>query len=801
MKKFIDNVMARFKEKYDAKDNETKTAFIDLPLDIKPSSHTSQYDNSNSDDIDSLATFVLSSENSLSNQNESSKQKSKKGRWVTQYESITIHNRIIEQGFIYVGSQLDTLVGYGIEPSLVDERLSVSAPRSIHSMTTIYSDESLGYWPAYVQLSSTCRGIYLDWLASDRADPNMPIGYVFIYFNGLERRVIGSISQDDVSDDEFIAIYKEVYRLHKIYGEQSSFYNYSARLLEFMALVRSPLFEERLQANQVSLPPVSSHNLTFKMQLAKTVTLKLPIPDALAWEWLAFSNEYHFKTPARRCASEFKDLFEVLYKKSYPNGFIVAPNKTKLKLNYNAASRSIGYVELTLDDLQDASILKAPIKKLTAIAEQCNDALDAYSRYVGRDDNDKMDIDAMLLLPEMLTKQQAYQDKYPAIQDFKLWAESIVLNNEGLTSVDELWRCINKLSSNTPPAALPKSLTKKHHERIINLAKWTGFGIVPDPHYYQSGLKSDGYAVIFCGGHGYDFEPSATFYHISLALRLGAMVATIDGHVDKQEVDALLTIIEQNKSLTSIEASSLKAYLLWRLNTPSNIAGLKSRLSALDDEHVSFISHFIISIALANGHVRPSQVKQIEKLYQALGLDKQSVISDIHHITSTKKSSITTNVLNVPNQKSSTSNNEISATIEDTSHQPFAFDPALLAAYESDTGDAKAMLASIFAKDDTDEDSDLSTDEPANQHDDTAHKNLVKGLDATHSQLYQQLIGKALWQREEAEVLCESLNLMINGAIETINDWAYDNVDAPVLEDDDNLLIDFEIVEELKALD
>lgn len=70
MKNFIDNVMARFKEKYDAKDNDTKTTFIDLPPDIKQSSRTSQYDNSDSDDIDNLATFVLSSDDLTSRQND-----------------------------------------------------------------------------------------------------------------------------------------------------------------------------------------------------------------------------------------------------------------------------------------------------------------------------------------------------------------------------------------------------------------------------------------------------------------------------------------------------------------------------------------------------------------------------------------------------------------------------------------------------------------------------------------------------------------------------------------------------------
>ena len=62
------------------------------------------------------------------------------------------------------------------------------------------------------------------------------------------------------------------------------------------------------------------------------------------------------------------------------------------------------------------------------------------------------------------------------------------------------------------------------------------------------------------------------------------------------------------------------------------------------------------------------------------------------------------------------------------------------------------------------------------------------------------LISAEVWQREAVNELCESLNLMINGAIETINDWAYDHVDAPVLEDDDEVIVDFEIVEELKAL-
>lgn len=827
MKNFIDNVLALFREKYDAKKDETKTHFIDLPPDIKPSknivetevnldvanhnnfanpstqnryakqSKTRRYRDEHLDDVGELATFVISSNKQKHDIASSNR---KLGRWVSRHESLKIQGRIIDKGFFYFGGKLETLIGYGTEPSLINDSLSVGSPKVIYSTSHIHSDESLGYWPSYAALSPLCRGAYLDWLASDRANPNTPIGYVFIYFGGFERRVIEGISDDSVSDDEFVNIYNEVLRLHDIYGKQSSFSNYSANFLEFMTLVRSPLSEEKIQTAQLLSPPASSQNLTFKMQLAKMVTLKLPIPATLAWEWLIFSNEYNFKTPARRCESEFKDLFEVLYQKTYLNGFIVPPNKTKLKISYRAASQSIVSVDLTLDDLQDPSALRSPIKKLIEIAEQCNEALDAYSRYLGREDNSATDIDAIMLLPKVLIQQQAYREKYPVIQNFKAWAESVTQNDEGLTTVKELWRYLDERSSHT----MPKSFAKKHSEMITNLAELAGFGVVPDQRYHQTSLKPDGYVVLFDGGHGQDFDPSASFYQISLALRLGAMVATINGYVDKREVDTLLTIIEQDTQLTAIEKASLKAYLLWRLNSPSNMAGLKAKLAVLNEKNISFISRFIISVALANGNVEPSQIKQIEKLYQALGLDKNSVVSDIHHLTSTKKSVPT---FSGATQQKTTNDNSVGVNVEisDRNSKPFIFNTELLAAYESETGDAKAMLASIFAVDDDDMEADnesLSDEQINNDTEiDRAKESVAKGLDTIHSKLYQQLISKEVWQREEAEVLCESLNLMINGAIETINDWSYDNVDAPVLEAEDEIVIDYEIVEELKILD
>ncbi|WP_230657419.1 tellurite resistance TerB family protein [Psychrobacter sp. I-STPA10] len=780
--------------------------------------------------LKNFASFFIHPLTSKNNTDSSNKTA---GRWVGEHEAMVIHGRSIKRGFYYFGGQLETLIGYGNEPSMIDDSLPVAPPQVIHRNTQIDSDDTLGYWPRYATLSAKCRGAYLDWLASDRTHPQTPIGYVFIYFAGIERRIIENINNEVVSDAEFIAIYTEVMRLYVIYGEHYSFGKYTADFLEFMRLARSLLFEDTsLIAHLPDAPvPTNNANLSFKLDLAKTVALGKPISAKLAWQWLNFADNYNFKTPAKRCATEFKKLFNIYYKQSFADGMVVKPNKTRLKISYHASSRSIMTVDLTLDDLPDPTRLTAPVNKLVEIAEKSNDALDAYSRYVGRESNCADDVSALMLLPKILVEQQN-----PAIiQKFKAWATQVIDADEGLTTVKALWE---HLDTPLPKGSENKALNKKQNELLINLAELSGFGIVPDQRYYRSKLKFDDYVVLFAGGHQYnsqadsdsqvdngentgdndsngEFIASDCFYQVKLALRLGAMVATIDGHVYKSEIDVLLALIESNHTLSTTEKKSLTAYLLWQLNTPANMTGLKAKLATLDDSQMAFISQVIISVALANGSVKPEQIKQIEKLYHALGLDKSRVTSDIHHVTTRKKTAqkIGKRLVDVQDNKASGTQ---------SSDNTLSFDADVLAMLESETGEAKAMLASIFADDKEVDDTvdnqsvenqslesqsvnsqdKLSSDAVASddQYQDQNAKDeppLFAGLDRAHGQLYQQLIIKEAWTQQEVMALCQSLELMINGAIETINDWAFEVVGAPVLEEDDTIIVDLEIVAEI----
>ena len=117
------------------------------------------------------------------------------------------------------------------DASLVDGSLSVASQSSDRC-------QPLPYWPTYYDASPEQRRTYLDWLIGGRCDPKVELGYVFIYFYGLERRVL-------VDQKDFVVVANEMIRLQPIYGASNSFRSYTARLM-WLSLF--------LQSRQVDVP-------------------------------------------------------------------------------------------------------------------------------------------------------------------------------------------------------------------------------------------------------------------------------------------------------------------------------------------------------------------------------------------------------------------------------------------------------------------------------------------------------------------------------------------------------------------
>jgi tellurite resistance protein len=739
-----------------SKEKEQQTSTRVPQTGIRITMETATRGSVDSDDYDDydqdgdLTTFRIS----YGYEEEKSKNKMP-GRWVKPGETLKVNGQETSKGYFYYGGQLKSLDGYGTDASLVDDSLK------IEKQQYSYEDESLGYWPKFISLSPKGRGAYLNWLLGDRSDSEIPLGYVFIYFYGLERRVTVDFIEKVVDDLEFIALFEEVVRLKGIYDNSRSFSRYSTRLLEIMCLLRPSV---------VSLPEFEKEpgkdSLLFKHQLATTVNDGKPVTAEMALAWIRFYPDYSLKKPARRCSKEFSLLFMHLYTGKYGDGIIVKPNKTRLKNDYSPASSSLRGLSLPQEDLPDPSNLKGPLNKLITIADECTAELDGYSRYLGKPDTSPTDIEAVLLLPDSLSDL----GETLGLEEFKKWADDAVLTNNGLVDLDEFWGYTK--------SPLPAKIYKKEAELIQNLAQKAGYGIAPDTRYHHAKSNAGGKLVLFPEGHGKYFKPSKAFSEMGMALRLGAMVAAIDSHVDQAELNLLTQLIDHDTNLSPIEKRSLRAYLVWRLNTPSTVLGLKARIGTLGKPEKAAVSRILISIAMADGRIDPEEIKQLEKLYTSLGLDKALVTGDIHGMSSSKAGLAEAN----PQRENKAAGSG-----------SFQLNESILAIHESETKDIQSMLGAIFVEDEPESDSDETDAE-------TIHVNEESGIDKQHYALFEKLIGKDKWPREEVEGLCRELGLMLDGALETINEWSFEKVDAAVLEEEgDTIYVDQELVEEIEG--
>lgn len=687
----------------------------------------------------------------------------KLAKWYEHGNSVTVKDYEISGGLVYAGEMMLDADGYDNDACLINPKLKVSSAEPWEA------GDEMGYWPYYGRIPAKCRGAYLKWLAGGRAEPETYIGYVFLYFYGLERRLLIDGQKGEVSDKERLEIIDEVRRLLKVYGGNRSFRGYASNFLAMeWVLYQSdkPVPDYIDFSDRYCSEP-------FQVVLAQHVVGGNPLPVDVALQWIILHPEFGLRTPARRCAKEFRELFVRRYSDKFGEGLVVKPNKTPLKLEYRAASPSMrGDLRLKLPNLPNPFILTGPVKKLSALAEECTVELEAYSRYLGRKDNDPNSMAALALLPKELISRS------PGIEQVRNRLADVCSSGPGLVTVDSLYDSLGE-----PP---PSQLGKKECETLATLIEGLGFGMTPDVRYHNIKPNPDGKVAIFPQGHGVDFRPSREFRTVGTILRLGAMVSQIDDDLSPSEEATLQSLVKDNRELTAIEKDSLLTFLHWCLRTPQSTAGLKQRLSEVSTAEKTAISHILISIAHADGRIDPQEIKQLEKFYTTLGLDKKQVTSDIHALAASSEP--VTVGLRDP---------ETSFTIprpipESATGKGFRLNDELIRIREEETRQVKGVLEGIFS--DQSEEEAVATPEPAPiQHPSTP----LNALDEVHQNLLHRLIAQETWERSAIHEMCKELGLMVDGAMEILNEWAFDNANAPLIDDGEPVYIDVNLAKEI----
>lgn len=706
----------------------------------------------------------------------------KKGaRWIAPGEPVEVAGFHLPDGMVYVGTQLRAFVEWrGTEPALIDPRLQASTdPHAIAQATA-------SYWPSYSDVSPGFRGKYLRWLAGGRRDPEVDIGCVFLFLYGIERRVLVDAEAGGEAAAEVPVLLEEVERLLEVYGENGSFRGYASRFLDF-ARARYGLLDL-----EVSAPPSERIGyelpLGVRIALGRLVASRMPLPAEWALAWLRFSPQYSLRTAATRCPEEFEAAFRHRYRERFGEGMVLKPNRTRLSIAYQPASASFSgqAFRVVMDEMPDVGVLQAPLDRLRQVAEAATDALDRYSRWVGRT-GEGDSLAALALLPPEVLRQRIRRDPPPLLVDLMS-----AMGPDGYGTVSA------SMFTHHWPVQRADRLSKKEAEGVTELLEKCGLGIAPDVRHTGINPSQAELATVFllpdeASAPGPDLAPA------TLLLNLAAAVAGSD-ELARAEEEEIERHLEASYRLGVADRARLRAHLAWVRACPPSTSGLKKQVAQLPAEGRAAVARALIAIAGADGHVSPAEVRMLTRLYPLLGLDEKQVYTDVHGLAASGTAPVTI-LPAVPAE-------EYGIPRPEPEPEPapagFVLDTTRIAAIQHETRDVTRVLASVFAGEETEEaappvSAEPSAPLPEDEEPPAEPDDRLPGLDAAHSALVRALGERTEWTAAELAVLAEGHGLLAAGAMETINDAAFQLCDEPLLEGADPIEVNPYAREEMFA--
>ena len=705
--------------------------------------------------------------------------------WFPPGKTVKVADYCISGGMVYVGTYLECSGPYAqIDPCLINPRLRINKSKPD------YAGSGMGYWPSYSEIPPKCRAAYLEWLASSRSDPNAYIGYVFLFFYGLERRVFKDLRALKIDDSgELTQIKAEVERLLKIYGNNNSFNEYASCFLDVCRLLQKSEDFYKIQ------PPLEKTGwevpLSIKIVLGQRSVLGEPIPVDWLLSWYLHSEQARLRTPATRCAEEFRRLLRRRYLEKYGEGMILKPNKRRLKFDYRPASSGFSGLPLAIEvgDLPDITARSGPLKKLQVLIDECTDALAPYSRWLGRNADSRDYTAALALLPPELIEDFEDSD----IRKLRQWlAQTLGANQHLLIGGKEL---LSQWSSSSS-----EKLTKKESMMLSQGLEKFGYGIEPDVRFRGKPLKSNGQIVLFRLGAENTSTPSKEYTAAALLLHLAVTVASADNVVDIAAQQYLEGYLETSLHLSEAERVRLRAHLVWLLQEKLSLRGLKPKLNEMTSDEKAGVVNFLISVAGADGHISPKEISILTKIYPLLGFEADEVYSHIHIFSTASQVRPATEPVTVRPASSKLDGFAIPIPpeIEDENTEvarehalsSFTLDLKAIRQKQAESAKVANLLGAIFEED------ELEPSEPEPQSAVELEVSIA-GLDSVHSLFLQAIAQQDTWSRDALETKATDLGLMLDGALEVINDSAFDTCDEALTDGEDPIEINAEVLEQL----
>lgn len=688
-------------------------------------------------------------------------------KWVPTAEPVTVAGRQINSGLIYIAEGSPSV----LEPSAINLRLPVAEAAS-------GVDAQLPYFPCYDYLTPQQRGTYLDWLANGRLDAapeSREFGYIFLFFYGLERRVL---VDGDFSDE----IANEVARLIVTYsphGRSKSLPTYLSQLLHFWGFHQGP---ERYAQLWPWILDISSSVLD-KDEL-QLVLGSLAAQGASAPARVAREIAYHEPNAVRsnvttRSPVEFQALFDERFSKTFPNGLPLRLGQRPALARYLPASASLRY------DAQNGtgrfvarttyvSIDSGERQKLVELWNECCSDLSGYVRAKAKSVGKAVDLPTLISTPPELRARQSSELK----QKLDELLEAAAVDGE-----------FRFLAAGTIGAFFGLESREKYtltqSKQLADGLACLDLMIEPDPRTHGAALPADHEVALFAASPEL---PSNSFLGRCALVQMAASVAASDGGLDLRESETISLMIE-SEVLPDAERIRLRAWsaLLARNldNAPATIVKVAKAVPAANSQAVA---QLLCRVATADGIVTKNEERMLQRIFRALSLAPDIVATLKKELEGFDEVSVS--------QATPAAQGEPIPAPEIGTAARFALDRDRIKALSAETAEVIGILSVAMADAEHEHEASAPAAAKPVAASDTTEVELAwaEGLDAKFVPLLARLVERESWARRDFDAITSELHLMSGAAYDAINEWSDEALGDFLLQDDDPIFVNRELI-------
>lgn len=628
-------------------------------------------------------------------------------------------------------------------------------------------NENLGYYPSYDQISPDQRAKYLNWLSGDRKDVLDDIGYVFIFFYGLERRFL-------VENKDPNLIVNEIIKLRKRYKISNSFLGYSGRFLVYI-LIRVGLEKVNPKTFKSILENTELLNFEegYMVCLAWLGIHQLSISSSLAFSLISYDPRVSKSVIPEQAPKQFRKLFQEKISKRFKDSVKLKVSKTTVKIGYHPSSSSLsfnfnGFNEVAIPNML---AIKQPFTTWLEIWNESIEELRPFCRKIkniGTVDSRE----AFEALPDALRKENLHPDS-------KKWEKVFSMNTDsnGFAVIQ-----VEKLAS-IHGIGKRDRLTKKQSLSLALTSEMVGFAIEPDVRIKNKPFLWEEPIALFRGKENEKLEVSSRYKSASLLLELGVAVAAADGQIDNEELGFIKHFLEGQFMLDKSEIFRLEGLKQVLIKEPPSLQGLGKKIKeSLPENQTEKICQFLIGVAAADGKIDDDEIKLLKKVYKAFGLDTKKLIDFVEEA----RSKLDEPVIVKPSNSRKEQGEEIPERKEPGG---ISLNAERIKEILVDTREVSKLLAEVLYVDEDFEDEEMEmVKEETN-----SFEARFEGLKVQLHEVLTELLRQESWGKNEFEMLVRKFDLMPSGTILDINEWSEERFDDVLIEEGESITINTQI--------